>query len=125
MAISMTAALAQVSCSSLLACDPVCLTCTAAGTAGCTECNDGYLKDPLTSVCNLGTCPSHYYIPTDGTRTCLECDASCGDCTTAGNTFCVDCDASHYKVEGTSATCLAACDPGWYINGALCSSKSE
>lgn len=121
MAIMIILAHVQVRSTVTLVCDTACLTCSAGGASGCDECASGYLKDPQTNTCNLGTCPTHYFIPTDGTRTCVECHAFCGDCTTTGNTNCVDCATNHYKIEGTSATCLDACDPGWYINGSLCS----
>lgn len=102
-------------------CDPLCATCTGAGSSSCSSCASGkYLVDG-TSTC-VSACSDYaanYFL--DGS-TCKQCDLECVTCSGSAAYNCISCinkeivnspfkDPKH---------CVSTCGAGLYSSGSNC-----
>lgn len=101
-------------------CDPLCATCTGAGSNLCSSCASSYsVEGTQTCVSACSNFAANYYLDSS---TCKECDALCATCTGPDNSMCSACVASSYSVEGTN-TCVSDCShhaPNFYLDGTTC-----
>ena len=92
-------------------CHTYCSQCTGSANTQCSACKSGYFLQPSSTAC-LNSCPTDSSKDTTN-NVCVQCHASCSQCTGSSNTQCTACK-SGYFLQPSSTTCLDSCPDGSY-----------